>query len=104
MNRPNAKTAMLAALLATASCAWAADPPQHTAGEILDDTMITTKVKAALVADPITKAHQISVDTYKGTVKLSGNVDSAEAERRAVEIARDVKGAVSVEDNISVRH
>lgn len=104
MNRHTAKPWAFAALLSVASCAWAADPPTHTAGEILDDTMITTKVKAALVADPITKAHQISVDTYKGAVKLSGNVDSAEAERRAVEIARDVKGSVSVEDNISVRH
>jgi len=98
------KSCVLAAFLAVAGPAWAAEPDTHTAGEIIDDTLITTKVKAALVADPITKAHQISVDTFKGTVKLSGNVDTAEAERRAVEVARGVKGATTVENNLSIRH
>ena len=75
----------------------------HTAGEVLDDTLITTKVKAALVADPITKAHQISVDTYKGTVKLSGFVDTVAAKQRAIEVAREVKGTTKVEDALEVR-
>lgn len=75
----------------------------HSAGEILDDTVVTTQVKSALIADPITKAHQISVATYKGTVKLSGFVDSKEAERRAVEVAQGVKGAMKVEDEMQVR-
>lgn len=86
-------------VLSVAACA--AD--QHTAGEVLDDTVITTKVKAALIADPVTKAHQISVDTYKGKVKLSGFVDSAEAEQRAIEVARGVEGTMDVEDALEIR-
>ena len=49
------------------------------AGRVVDDSVITGKVKAALVADPTTKAHQISVETFKGVVQLSGFVDSSEA-------------------------
>jgi hyperosmotically inducible protein len=75
----------------------------HTAGQVLDDTVVTTKVKAALIRDPVTKAHQISVDTFKGTVKLSGFVDSAAAEQRAVELARNVEGALKVEDTLELR-
>lgn len=88
-------------LSAMSMVACAAD--NHTAGEVLDDTLITTKVKAALVADPVTKAHQISVDTFKGKVKLSGFVDSAEAEQRAIEVARGVEGAAEVEDALEIR-
>ncbi|MGE0861475.1 MAG: BON domain-containing protein [Gammaproteobacteria bacterium] len=91
-------TALLACTLSVS-----ADESHHSAGEVLDDTMVTTKVKAALVGDPLTKAHQISVDTYKGTVKLSGFVDTLAAKQRAVEVARDIKGAARVEDNLEVR-
>jgi osmotically-inducible protein OsmY len=91
--------AAVLSLLSVAACAT----DDHTAGEVIDDTLVTTKVKAALVADPVTKAHQISVDTYKGKVKLSGFVDSVEAEQRALEIARGVKGAAVVEDALEVR-
>ncbi|MGE0859446.1 MAG: BON domain-containing protein [Gammaproteobacteria bacterium] len=102
MNNRICKSLTLAAALAFAAPLWAAD--NHSAGEILDDTLVTTKVKSALVADPVTKAHQISVDTYKGVVKLSGNVDSAEAEKRAVEVAQGIEGVTSVEDHLSIRH
>ncbi|MBI4696417.1 MAG: BON domain-containing protein [Gammaproteobacteria bacterium] len=102
MNKFIAKTGGLLALCAAlAAPAPAADT--HTAGQILDDTVVTTKVKAALIADPITKAHQVTVNTYKGAVKLSGFVDTAEAKRRAVEVARNVEGAATVEDDLEVR-
>lgn len=99
------KNLLMAAGLAAALSApvFAEETEMHTAGQVLDDTLITTKVKAALVRDPMTKAHQISVDTYKGTVKLSGFVDSAQAETRAVEVARNVEGALKVEDGLEVR-
>lgn len=95
-------------LISIAGAAWLAFAPvyaadDHTAGEIIDDTVITTKVKAALIADPVTKAHQISVETYEGAVKLSGFVESAEAEQRAMEIARDVEGTKSVDDDMEIR-
>lgn len=103
MNKRIAKFLLAASMTGMlAAPAMAAD--DHTAGEVLDDTIITTKVKAALVRDPVTKAHQISVDTFKGTVKLSGFVDSAEAEQRAVEVARNIEGAVKVEDTLQVRN
>ncbi|HMM74059.1 MAG TPA: BON domain-containing protein [Gammaproteobacteria bacterium] len=100
--KAKARNCLVAGMLAAMSLvACAAD--KHTAGEVLDDTLVTTKVKAALVADPVTKAYQISVDTYKGKVKLSGFVDSAEAEQRAIEVARGVEGAADVEDALEVR-
>lgn len=97
-----ARICIVAGLLSmTGLTAYAADG--HTAGEVIDDTLITTKVKAALVADPVTKAHQISVDTFKGKVKLSGFVDSTAAEQRAIEVARGVEGTHDVEDALEVR-
>lgn len=97
-----AQICLVAGLLCTTGlAAHAADG--HTAGEVLDDTLITTKVKAALVADPVTKAHQISVDTFKGKVKLSGFVDSAQAEQRAIEVARGIEGTHDVEDALEIR-
>ena len=60
------------------------------AGRVVDDSVITGKVKAALVADPMTKAHQISVETFKGVVQLSGFVDTSEARSRATQVAKGV--------------
>ena len=102
MKKATAMSCYAAGVLMTlGATAGAAD--NHTAGEVIDDTLITTKVKAALVADPMTKAHQISVDTYKGSVKLSGFVDSVDAERRAMELAQGVDGAIKVDDALEVR-
>lgn len=75
----------------------------RTVGGVVDDTAVTAKVKAALIADPVTKAHQISVDTYQGAVKLSGFVETAEAKVKAVEIASGIEGTASVDDSLEVR-
>jgi osmotically-inducible protein OsmY len=74
-----------------------------TAGRVVDDSVVTGKVKAALVADPVTKAHQINVETFQGTVQLSGFVDSTEAKSRAVEIARTTEGVKDVKNSLQVR-
>lgn len=74
-----------------------------TTERAVDDSMITGKVKAALIADDTTKAHQISVETYKGTVQLSGFVDSAEARARAGELARNVDGVKDVKNSLALR-
>jgi osmotically-inducible protein OsmY len=74
-----------------------------TAGRVMDDSVVTGKVKAALVADPVTKAHQISVETFQGTVQLSGFVDSNEAKSRAMEIARNTEGVKDVKNSLQVR-
>lgn len=73
------------------------------AGRVVDDSAITAKVKAALVGDPQTKAHQINVETFQGTVQLSGFVDSANARARALEVARNVDGVKEVKDGLEVR-
>jgi len=74
------------------------------AGRAVDDSVITGKVKAALVADPTTKAHQIEVETFKGTVQLSGFVDDADARRRAGELAKNIDGVKDVKNNLSLRN
>jgi len=66
---------------------------QEGAGEFVDDSVITTKVKALLAEDDFLKSFQVSVETYKGTVQLSGFVDSQKAADKAGEIARGVKGS-----------
>jgi len=76
---------------------------QESTGEYVDDTVITTKVKSLLAADDFLKSFQISVETYKGTVQLSGSVGSQKAVDKAVEIARGVNGVKSVKNNLIVK-
>ncbi len=76
---------------------------QQTAGEVVDDGVVTAKVKARLVDDPVTKAYQIEVETFKGTVQLSGFVDSAEARARAQQLASNVGGVKDVKNSLEVR-
>jgi len=77
---------------------------QQTAGESVDDAVVTAKVKAKLVDDAVTKAYQINVETFKGTVQLSGSVDSEEARSRATELAKDVGGVKGVKNSLQVRN
>ena len=100
MNKTIALVALASALTLTGNIALA---DERTAGAVIDDTTVTVKVKAALIADPVTKAHQISVNTFEGAVKLSGFVDSVEAKSRAVQVADDVAGTMSVEDSLEIR-
>ena len=88
-------------ILALASCAGTAK--KESTGEYVDDSVITSRVKAALVADPVTKAREISVETFKGTVQLSGFVSTAEEKDKAAAIARQTKGVVDVKNNIIVK-
>jgi osmotically-inducible protein OsmY len=76
---------------------------QESAGEYIDDSVITTKVKALLAGDDFLKSFQISVETYKGVVQLSGFVGSQKAVDKAGEIARGVNGVKSVKNNLIVK-
>lgn len=91
----------IALVVALAGCAGTRT--KESAGEYVDDSVITSKVKAALVADPVTKAREIGVETFKGTVQLSGFVSTAAEKEKAGEIARTVKGVVDVKNNIVVK-
>jgi hyperosmotically inducible protein len=78
-------------------------PVDRTAEAVVDDGVITTKVKAALAEDSRTKAHQVNVETHEGVVQLSGFVDNAEAKSTAAELARNVEHVRSVNNQIDVK-
>ena len=84
-----------------AACASTAK--QEGTGEYLDDSVITARVKSMLAADDFLKSFQIGVETYKGTVQLSGFVNSQKAIDKAVEITRGVKGVESVKNDLVVK-
>jgi hyperosmotically inducible protein len=75
----------------------------HTAGAALDDSVVTTRVKGALVANPVTKARQINVATADGIVQLSGFVDSAAEKSTATEVARSVPGVRLVQNDLETK-
>ena len=75
----------------------------ESTGEYLDDSAITTKVKASILGNSKLKVSQINVKTFKGTVQLSGFVDSSEMATRAVEVARTVKGVKMVNNSLIVK-
>jgi hyperosmotically inducible protein len=108
MNRT--ATAFLIALTAGVTVACTSTPEEgpvestaENAGRVVDDSVITSKVKSALIADPTTKAHQINVETFQGTVQLSGFVDDAEARSRATQVAREVEGVKDVKNSLQIR-
>ena len=76
---------------------------KETPGEYFDDTVITTKVKSALLEDETLKSFQISVKTYKDVVQLSGFVDSAQAVKRAGQVASGIKGVATVRNDLIVK-
>ena len=90
-------------MLMVAFVACASTSKQESTGEYVDDSVITTKVKSLLAADDFLKSFQIGVETYKGTVQLSGFVNSQKAIDKAVEITRSVKGVKSVKNNLIVK-
>ena len=90
-------------MLMVSFAACASTRTQESAGEYVDDSVITTKVKSLLAADDFLKSFQISVETYKGTVQLSGFADSQKAVDKAGEIARSVKGVTSVKNDLIVK-
>jgi len=81
----------------------ASTPTRESTGEYIDDSTITTKVKAAIFNDPSLKVFQINVETFKGEVQLSGSVDSAQSVKKAGEVARSVGGVKSVKNDLIVK-
>jgi osmotically-inducible protein OsmY len=89
------------ALSAVSGCATS--QKHETAGQYVDDSVITTKVKSALVDEMSLKGLQINVKTYQGVVQLSGFVDTADQARKAGEVARDVKGVQQVRNDLIMK-
>ncbi|MCB2168985.1 MAG: BON domain-containing protein [Deltaproteobacteria bacterium] len=88
-------------IVALAACA--STSKKESTGEYVDDSVITTKVKSLLAEDDFLKSFQISVETYKGTVQLSGFVNSRQAVDKANQIAYSVKGVKSVKNDLIVK-
>jgi hyperosmotically inducible protein len=90
-------------MLVVTFAACASTRTHESTGEYVDDSTITTKVKALLAEDNFLKSFQIGVETYKGEVQLSGFVNSQEAAAKAGEITRSVKGVRAVKNNLIVK-
>ena len=93
---------VLIMLIATFT-ACASTRTHESAGEYIDDSVITRRVKVLLGKDDFLKSFQIGVETYQGTVQLSGFVNSQQAVDKAGEITRSVKGVNSVKNNLIVK-
>jgi hyperosmotically inducible protein len=102
MNKANwtARVGLVIVALAIGACS--ATRTQETAGEVIDDSTVTAKVKTALIEDPVTKARKIDVETYRGVVQLGGFVDSQEAKSRATEVAQSVSGVEEVRNDLKI--
>ena len=93
---------VLLMLIATFAACTSTSTKEST-GEYVDDSVITTKVKSLLAADDFLKSFQISVESFKGTVQLSGFVNSQKAVDKAIEIVRSVKGVKSIKNDLIVK-
>lgn len=89
--------------LITAFMGCAATQKHESSGQYIDDSVITTKVKAAIFNEETLKTLQINVKTYQGVVQLSGFVDSAQSVTKAGEVARHVENVVSVKNDLIVK-
>lgn len=108
------RTAVLAtglvALVTLGACTKPAEPelvvppsPPMTLGTQVDDTVITSGVKSALIADDLVKSLDLQVETRKGVVQLSGFVDSQAQIEQALALTRAVAGVTDVENGISLK-
>jgi hyperosmotically inducible periplasmic protein len=93
-------SAILGALALVSACS--STRTQQSAGEVIDDSVLTSKVKVALIDDSITKAGQINVETYRGVVQLGGFVDNSQQKAQATKVARSVTGVKEVRNELVV--
>ena len=85
----------------TAGCASTAY--SESTGQMVDSSVITTNVKAALAGDDLGTLMSVEVETFRDTVQLSGFVDTEEEKMVAGEIAEGVDGVMEVENNLIVK-
>jgi osmotically-inducible protein OsmY len=95
--------AFLSAIVLASALGCASTSKQEGTGEYFDDSVVTTKVKAAILGEPTLKSAEINVETFKGTVQLSGFVSTRADVDKAVQVARNVKGVTSVKNDMRVK-
>jgi osmotically-inducible protein OsmY len=99
-----ASTTILFAAVALTGLAGCASTQKHeSTGQYVDDSAITTKVKAAIFNDPMLKSSEINVETFKGRVQLSGFVSSRASIDHAVVVAQGVTGVTSVANDMRIK-
>ena len=99
-----ARTSVLfAAVALTALAGCSSTQKQESTGQYIDDTGITTAVKAAIFNEPTLKSAEINVETFKGRVQLSGFVSSRASIDRAVTVAQGIKGVTSVGNDMRLK-
>ena len=107
MNRQTLRIWMSALALGIATpvlvVGCASTPTQESTGKYVDDTTITAKVKAAFLADKAVSSMAINVETFKGTVQLSGFANSQNEINQAVAVARSVTGVKAVKNDIRLK-
>ena len=94
---------ILAAVAFATLIGCAGNAKKASTGEYIDDTLITTKVKAAVLNEPTLKSSEINVETFKGVVQLSGFVSTAADQAKATEVAKSVKGVESVKNDTRLK-
>jgi osmotically-inducible protein OsmY len=95
---------VLVAAVALTTLAGCASTQKHeSTGQYIDDTAITTSVKAAILNEPGLKSAEINVETFKGRVQLSGFVSTKANIDRAVVLAQGIKGVTSVANDMRVK-
>ncbi|OIQ92500.1 osmotically-inducible protein Y precursor [mine drainage metagenome] len=94
---------LIAALMLTTVVGCASTPTQESTGQYVDDTVITTNVKAAILDEPTLKSAEINVETFKGVVQLSGFVRSEANIATAVRVARRIKGVKAVTNDMRLK-
>jgi osmotically-inducible protein OsmY len=99
----NKFAAVFLAILVASLVGCASTATQEGTGEYIDNAVITTKVKAAIFNEPTLKSFEINVETFKGTVQLSGFVNSQANIDKAVEVVRQVKGVKSVKNDMQLK-
>ena len=94
---------VLCTLLLASLVSCAGSNTRQSTGQFVDDSTITAKVKAAIFDEDSLKSLQITVVTFKGTVQLSGFVDSTKSVNKAGQVARNVDGVESVKNDLVVK-
>ena len=103
MNNFTRVSVLFAAVSLTALAGCASSQKHESTGQYVDDTAITTKVKAAIFNEPTLKSAEINVETFKGRVQLSGFVSTRANIDRAVVVAQGVSGVTSVTNDMRVK-
>ena len=91
---------VLVILMAVTACST---PAGRSAGQVIDDATITTKVKAKLYKDDLLKGFAVSVHTFKGTVTLTGAVDTPDQKQLAEDKTQSVDGVVDVNNLLQIK-